>query len=130
MSEVKEIKGIDSSLRKLDMKEMGQRVKERRVFLGISRDNLAGRLGVTQQFIADIEYGNKGLSLKRLYAMCQVLGVSADYILAGERLDESDDEDLMRAREKVMSILCRCDAGQLKGIEKIAHIYTDGTETD
>ena len=43
-------------------------------------------------------------------------------------LDEEDDEDLNRAREKVMSILCKCDAKQLDGIEKIAAIYADGVK--
>ena len=34
----------------------------------------------------------------------------------------------MRAREKVMGILCKCDARQLDGIEKIASIYADGVK--
>ena len=65
-------------------------------------------------------------SIDRL--LCQVLEVSADYVLAGERENEEDDEDLIRAREKVMGILCRCDAKQLGGIEKIASIYADGVK--
>ncbi|MBQ4649127.1 MAG: helix-turn-helix transcriptional regulator [Firmicutes bacterium] len=129
MAEIRE-KCIDPSLRALDMKEMGRRIKERRVVLEISREKLGNRLGVTQQFIADIEYGKKGMSLQKLYAMCQILGVTADYILAGERLDENDEEDLMRAREKVMDILCRCDADQLRGIGKIAQIYSEGIRMD
>ena len=123
-------KCIDPSLRALDMKEMGARFKERRVALEISREKLATRLGVTQQFIADIEYGKKGMSLQKLYAVCQILGVTADYLLAGERVDENDEDDLMRAREKVMDILCKCDAAQLKGIHKIAQIYSEGTRMD
>ena len=126
----KDKKGIDETLRRLDMAEMGQRVRSRRIFLEMSREQLAAKLGVTQQFIADIESGNKGVSLKRLYALCQILNVSADYILAGERLDESDDKDLVRAREKVMEILCSCDTKQLKAIETIVSIYTDGTRMD
>ena len=43
-------------------------------------------------------------------------------------LNEEDDADLSRAREKVMDILCKCDAQQLKGIEKIAAIYADGVK--
>ena len=130
MIENSEFKGIDPKLRKLDLMEMGKRIRERRTFIEMSRDKMASQLGVTQQFIADIENGHKGLSIKRLYALCQILGVSADYILAGERAEEEDDKDLGRAREKVMSILCTCDADQLKGIEKIAHIYADGTKMD
>ena len=115
-----------STLRKLDLKEMGRRIRSKREYFGLSRENLAEALDVSPQFVADIEYGNKGVSIKRLYMLCQILKVSADYILAGERIDEKDDEDLMRAREKVMTVLCDCDAKQLEGIEKIAYIYADG----
>ena len=113
-------------LRQLDFHEMGKRIRERREFLNMNRETLSEKLGVSPQFIADIEYGNKGVSLRKLYLLCQALGVSADYILAGERFD--DDDDLSRAREKVMSILCKCDAKQLDGIEKIATIYAEGVK--
>ena len=115
-----------TELRNLDLKEMGRRIRSKREYFGLSRENLAEALDVSPQFVADIEYGNKGVSIKRLYMLCQILKVSADYILAGERIDEKDDEDLMRAREKVMTVLCDCDAKQLEGIEKITYIYADG----
>ena len=115
-----------STLRKLDLKEMGRRIRSKREYLGFSRENLAEALEVSPQFIADIEYGNKGVSIKRLYMLSQILQVSADYILAGERENEGVDAELGRAREKVMGILCDCDARQLEGIEKIAYIYADG----
>ena len=115
-------------LRQLDFHEMGKRIRERSEFLNMNRETLSEKLGVSPQFRADIEYGNKGVSLRKLYLLCQALGVSADYILAGERFDDDDDEDLSRAREKVMSILCKCDAKQLDGIEKIATIYAEGVK--
>ena len=116
---------MSEKLRQLDFHEMGKRIRERRESLNMNRETLAEQLEVSPQFIADIEYGNKGISIKRLYILCQVLQVSADYVLAGERENEEDNEDLMRAREKVMGILCKCDARQLDGIEKIASIYAD-----
>ena len=54
-------------LRPLDQTEMGKRVRSRREAVGLSRENLAERLDVSAQFIADIEYGNKGISIKKLY---------------------------------------------------------------
>ena len=119
---------MSEKMRQLDLHEMGNRVRERREFLNMNRETLAEKLEVSPQFIADIEYGNKGISLKRLYMLCQALDVSADFILAGEKMDDDDDEDLSRAREKVMSILCKCDAKQLDGIEKIAYIYAEGVK--
>ena len=120
---------MEERLRELDLKEMGSRIRVRREQLRISREKLAEALEVSTQFIADIEYGNKGVSIRRLYMLSQVLHVSADYILAGERKGEEDDAELFRAREKVMGILCSCDAKELEGIEKIAYIYADGMRT-
>ena len=104
---------------------MGKRVRKRREALGLSREKLAKGLEVSAQFIADIESGHKGVSIKRLYLMCQILGVTADYILAGGVLPEDRDGETSRACEEIMAVLQKCDAAQLRGIGKIAQIYAD-----
>ena len=109
--------------RELDLAEMGRRIRSRREALGLSRENLADKLKVSGQFIADIEYGHKGMSIKKLYTMCQILDVTADYILAGGLLPEERDGETSRACEEIMSTLQGCSAGQLKSIGKIAQIY-------
>ncbi|MBQ9961036.1 MAG: helix-turn-helix transcriptional regulator [Firmicutes bacterium] len=114
------------TLRTLDPKEMGRRVRIRREEKGLSRDSLAEKLNVTAQFIADIENGNKGISIKKLYLLCQILGVTADYILAGSMEAEEEDPKAGMAREEIMAFLQKCDAEQLDGIGKIARIYADG----
>ncbi len=112
-------------LRTLDHKEMGKRIRKRREAKGLSRENLAERLSVSPQFIADIEYGNKGISIKRLYWLCQILDVTSDYILAGNVYSQDEDEDAVKVCEEIMGLLQRCDARQLEGIRGIAEIYAD-----
>lgn len=116
------------TLRNLDLKEMGRRVRIRREEKGMSREMLANKLDVTGQFIADIENGNKGISIKRLYLLCQVLDVTADYILAGSAADDDDDPKASVAREEIMTFIQKCNAEQLEGIGKIARIYADGVK--
>ena len=87
---------MSEELRQLDYHEMGKRIRARRESLNMNREMLAEKLEVSPQFIADIEYGNKGVSIRKLYLLCQALDTSADFILAGERRDEEDDEDLNR----------------------------------
>ena len=50
--------------RELNKKEMGARIKARRIALGMSREDLAKKMSVTAKTIANVEYGEKGLSLK------------------------------------------------------------------
>lgn len=114
------------TLRELDIKEMGRRVRLRREFLGWSRDQLAEKIDVSGQFIADIEYGHKGMSVQTLYKLSQALNVSADYFLAGKIYGE-DDEEAMRFREEIRSTLDKCNAQQLKGVSQIVRIFEDGT---
>lgn len=120
-------KNIDTrEFRALDQREMGKRVRSRRESLGLSREKLSEYLDVSPQFIADIEYGNKGISIKRFYLLCQVLDVTADYLLAGNVYSNETDRESMLVCEEIMTLLQRCDTKQLKGIREIAEIYADG----
>ena len=120
-------KNIDTrEFRALDQKEMGKRVRSRRESLGLSREKLSEYLDVSPQFIADIEYGNKGISIKRFYLLCQVLDVTADYLLAGNVYSNETDRESRLVCEEIMTLLQRCDTKQLKGIREIAEIYADG----
>ena len=120
-------KNIDTrEFRALDQKEMGKRVRSRRESLGLSREKLSEYLDVSPQFVADIEYGNKGISIKRFYLLCQVLDVTADYLLAGNVYSNETDRESMLVCEEIMTLLQRCDTKQLKGIREIAEIYADG----
>lgn len=119
----------ETNLRTLDQKEMGRRVRNRREAKNLSREELAESLGVSPQFVADIEYGNKGVSIKRLYLMCQVLDVTADYLLAGNIYSRDEDEETIKVCEEIMGLLQKCDAKQLQGIREIAEIYADGVRT-
>ena len=116
----------DYEVRELDIKEMGRRVRLRREMQDLSRDQLAERIDVSGQFIADIEYGHKGMSIQTLHKLCQALKVSADYFLAGKQYGDADDE-AMRFREEIQSTLDKCSVEQLKGVSQIVRIYEDGT---
>ncbi|MBQ8563096.1 MAG: helix-turn-helix transcriptional regulator [Firmicutes bacterium] len=113
-------------LKELDVREMGRRVRLRRELMELSRDQLAEKIDVSAQFIYDIEYGHKGMSIQTLYKLSQALEVSADYFLAG-KVYASDDEEVVRFREEIRSTLDKCNAQQLKGVSQIVRIFEDGT---
>ena len=53
-------------MQELDHKAIGLRIRKQRTFLNMSRDELARKIGITPTFLADIELGTKGFSLKSL----------------------------------------------------------------
>ena len=113
-------------LKEINKKEMGARIRARREMLHMTRDELGRHLSVTGKFISDIEYGDKGVSLKNLYKLKQVLGVTTDYILEGEIAVMTDDEKRKSLNENILGSLSVCTVEQLGCMEKIARLYVEG----
>ena len=117
-------------LKELDRAAMGRRIRQRREVLGMSREDLARRLDVTSKFIADLEYGDKGTSVKNLYRLKQILGLSVDYLMDGDRSDLTDEEPRRLLNENIMGSLSVCNVKQLQVMEKIARLYIEGVIHD
>ena len=117
-------------LKELDRAAMGRRIRQRREVLGMSREDLARRLDVTSKFIADLEYGDKGTSVKNLYRLKQILGLSVDYLMDGDRSDLTEEEPRQLLNENIMGSLSVCNVKQLQVMEKIARLYIEGVIHD
>lgn len=117
-------------LKELDRAAMGRRIRQRREVLGMSREDLARRLDVTSKFIADLEYGDKGTSVKNLYRLKQILGLSVDYLMDGDRSDLTEEEPRRLLNENIMGSLSVCNVKQLQVKEKIARLYIEGVIHD
>ena len=58
--------------------------------MGYTREKFAEKLDVSVSYLAELERGRTGISVKMLVKVCNVLGLSADYILFGnERTEDS-----------------------------------------
>lgn len=112
-------------LKELNKKEMGARVRARRDALGMSREELAKKLSVTAKTIANIEYGEKGVTLKNLYKLKQVLGVSIDYLMEGDELFIDTEDKRKMLSENILSSLSVCSEKELDRIEKVTRLYVE-----
>ena len=113
-------------LKELDKKEMGARIRARREGLKMTREELSKHLCTSAKFIADIEYGQKGVSIKNLYKLKQILGVSADFLLAGDEVEMPQDEKKKMLSENILGSLSVCSVEQLGCMEQIARLYVEG----
>lgn len=112
-------------LKELNKKEMGARVRARRDALGMSREELAKKLSVTAKTIANIEYGEKGVTLKNLYKLKQVLGVSIDYLMDGDDIFIDTEDKRKMLSENILSSLSVCSEKELDRIEKVTRLYVE-----
>ena len=76
---------------------MYMRIRKAREDAGYTRETFAELLDVSVSYMAEVERGRTGISVKMLIKICKVLGLSADYVLFGEtRTDEELRVDRIR----------------------------------
>ncbi len=64
----------------MDYAAMGQRIKQARKARHLTQEQLAEVCGLSASFLGHIERGTRKASLETLYALCETLQVSADYL--------------------------------------------------
>lgn len=85
-------------------RHVGARIRERRIMLGLSQQQMADLIGVTYQQAHKYERGINRISAGRLYEIAQVLGVPVSYFFEG--LDSQRAPDLT-ARQRMCLELAR-----------------------
>jgi transcriptional regulator with XRE-family HTH domain len=64
-------------------RQLAPRMRERRIMLGLSQQQLAERIGVTYQQVHKYEKGINRVPASRLYSIAQALGVEVGYFYEG-----------------------------------------------
>ena len=72
----------------LYLKEMGERIMQRRKKLGLTQEALAELSELTTQFVSYAESGKRGMRPENLMKVAAALGVSTDYLLTGDIIDK------------------------------------------
>ncbi len=84
----------------LCLKEIGQRIMERRKKLGLTQEALAEKADVTAQFVSYAEAGKRAMRPENLLKIAEALEVSADYLLTGDIIDK----DLLILADKLRKL--------------------------
>ena len=86
---------------------MYMRIRKAREDQGYTREKFAEKLDVSVSYMAELERGRTGISVKMLIKVCNLLGLYADYVLFGnERAEDAKRLDaLHRINEKYLPIL-------------------------
>jgi transcriptional regulator with XRE-family HTH domain len=79
-------------------RHVGARIRERRVMMGLSQQQLAKMIGVTYQQAHKYERGLNRISAGRLFEIGQVLGVPVSWFFEGLTADADGQETSPRQR--------------------------------
>ena len=96
-------------------KEIGLRIKNIRLNMNMTKQKMADLLGISGQYLGMIERGEGTLSVDKLKILCDMTGLSADYILFGKdfnstlnlskKLTGYSDEEIKA--QSAVEILCK-----------------------
>ena len=86
---------------------MYARIRKAREEQGYTRERFAEKLDVSVSYMAELERGRTGISVKMLIKVCNLLGLSADYVLFGtERKQDAQRLDAIhRIDDKYLPVL-------------------------
>jgi transcriptional regulator with XRE-family HTH domain len=85
-------------------RHVGARIRERRIMLGLSQQQMADMIGVTYQQAHKYERGINRISAGRLYEITRVLNVSITYFFEGL---EGGEDDTLNPRQRMCLELAR-----------------------
>ncbi len=86
-------------------RHVGARIRERRIMLGLSQQQMADMIGVTYQQAHKYERGINRISAGRLYEITRVLNVPITYFFEG--LDIKEDDETLNPRQRMCLELAR-----------------------
>lgn len=65
--------------------DMGLRIKEERKKIKLTQEEVAEKLDISVKHFSEVERGLTGLSIENLIKLSDLLGVSIDYIVKGDK---------------------------------------------
>ena len=77
----------------LSMYNIGSNIRTARKRADLTQEELSEKVGVTPQYLSDLERGLVGTSVPTLVRICTILNVSSDFILLFGKGDASDDSN-------------------------------------
>lgn len=79
----------------LDYINLGQRIAKRRIQTGIRQNTLADKIGISNNYLSSIERGKEKPSLEIIVKICNVLGVTPDYLLMGNMYSNNIPQNIV-----------------------------------
>ena len=62
----------------------GERLRKKRLLMGMTQEELAEKIDRASKYYADIERGSCGMSTETLLSLASVLDMSLDYMILGK----------------------------------------------
>ncbi len=76
----------------MEQQALGKRIREERLKLNLTQEQLAEEVNLSTAYIGQIERGERSLTLENLAAVANRLGVTIDYLLSDSVVSDNDGQ--------------------------------------
>lgn len=106
---------------------VGERIKQKRMILGMSQEELAERIDRATKYCSDIERGMCGMSIETMIALSKALDMTIDYMIFGEtsELEEARQEQSELA---LVHAISKCPERQRTNALRMLQLFLSAIE--
>ena len=112
-----------------DTRLTGERIRTKRLMLGLSQEELAEQIHRATKYYSDIERGSCGMSIETMISISKSLDMSLDYMIFGtptkEEIERIDCQD-----SSLTHMLAQCNDRQYKYVTRLMQLFIASMGTD
>ena len=101
----------------------GDRIRQLRLLLGMTQEELAEKIGRAYKYSQDIERGSCGMSIETLILLSSSLNVTMDYIIYGYEDTEPKTPEQLLEMEAVEELLGHCSEKKLSYARELLRLF-------
>ncbi len=98
----------------MDFNKIGQRIRDERIKLGLSREQLAEIVNLSPNYIGQIERGERSMSLETLIKLSACFHASLDYLIKGDAMPPNESE-----KSEIEVLINRCSKKELLMVKSV-----------
>lgn len=112
-----------------DRYAVGERIKQKRILLGMSQDELGEKIDRATKYCSDIERGMCGMSIETMISISKALDMTLDFMIFGE----SSELENARQEQSEMALfhaISRCPERQRMYAIRMLQLFLSAIRSD
>ena len=85
--------------------EIGKRLRQRRKKMGLTQEKAAEMLGMSATYYGEIERGNRVISIPRVVAVYEKMGLPPTYLLTGQQISKNSKSEILKGCPKDKKVI-------------------------
>ena len=112
-----------------DTRLAGERIRSKRLLLGLTQEELAEQIHRAPKYYSDIERGSCGMSMETMISIAKILDMSLDYMVFGTPTKE-EVERVERQESSLTHLLAQCNERQHEYVTRMMQLLIASMSTD